>query len=171
MTWTAPRVERAAAPTLGDERTLLRGLLDHHRATLLSKCAGLDADRLRSRPVPPSGLSLLGLVRHLAECERGWFRIAAVGERLDYLYCSESNPDGDFDDVEDAEPAADLARYRHEVDAAERAVQASTLDHVFVFADRSYSLRWVYLHMIEEYARHNGHADLLRERIDGVTGH
>nr|WP_198428369.1 DinB family protein [Nocardia bovistercoris] len=149
---------------------MLRGWLDHHRATLLSKCAGLDADQLRSRPVPPSRLSLLGLVRHLAECERGWFRIAAAGVRLDYVYCSEADPDADFDNVDAAEPEADLTRYREEIAAADRAMEGLALDHIFVFADRSYTVRWVYLHMIEEYARHNGHADLLRERIDGVTG-
>ncbi len=152
---------------------MLRGWLDFHRATLLSKCAGLDARQLRRRSVEPSTLSLHALVRHMTEVERGWFRLAAAGEDAPYVYCSEDNPDGDFDDTEQADPATDFETFRREIELADAAVADLPLEHTFPHPLRPemvYNLRWVYLHMIEEYARHNGHADLLRERIDGATG-
>ncbi|MBF6520019.1 DinB family protein [Nocardia farcinica] len=174
MTWTAPEVTRTSAPTEGGERELLQGWLDRHRRTLLWKCAGLDAAALRRRAVPPSRMSLLGLVRHMSEVERGWFRLAAAETDLDYLYCSEANPSGDFEDIDDADPRTAFATYHAEVAAADAAMAPLPLDHTFVFprggTGTRYTVRWVYLHMIEEYARHNGHADLLRERIDGRTG-
>ena len=151
---------------------MLEGWLDWHRQTLLSKCAGLTAEQLKTASVEPSNLTLLGLVRHMSEVERGWFRIHAAGQSLPYLYCDDDdNPDGDFDDVEKADAEADYAAYLAELDAVRSAVAGLPLDHE---ATRSrggtFSLRWIYLHMIEEYARHNGHADLLREAIDGATG-
>ncbi len=150
---------------------MLEGWLDWHRQTLLSKCAGLTAEQLKQRSVEPSTLSLLGLLRHMADVERGWFRIHAAGEQLPSLYSSDTNVDGDFDDVEDADAAADHAAYLAEIEAARAAVAGVPLEHEFSTERRSTtSVRWVYLHMIEEYARHNGHADLLRERIDGTTG-
>ncbi|MBF6210307.1 DinB family protein [Nocardia puris] len=170
MTWIAPDVERTHAPFVADERPMLQGWLDQHRRTLLWKCAGLDADTLRLRPLVPSTLSLLGLVRHLSEVERGWFRIAAAGQPLDYLYCDEANPDGDFDDIADADPAEAFEVYHREVAAADASVADLPLDHTFEFRGVRFGLRWVYAHMIEEYARHNGHADLVREHIDGRTG-
>jgi hypothetical protein len=127
---------------------------------------------LRLRAVEPSTLSLLGLVRHMAEVERWWFRRRVAGEPIGDLYCTEASPDGDFDDIDSADPEADFAAFHAEVDAARKAVAGRSLDETFVHARRQaeMSVRWVYVHMIEEYARHNGHADLLRERIDGVTG-
>lgn len=170
--WIAPDIERTEAPLVADERTMLRAWLDRHRDTLLWKCAGLDGDQLRARSVEPSTMSLLGLVRHLTEVERGWFRRAAAGRELGYVYCSEDNPDGDFVDIADADPEAAFAAFRAEIAEADAAVAALPLDHTFRhrWSDDVYTLRWVYLHMIEEYARHNGHADLLRQRIDGLTG-
>ncbi|MBF6165980.1 DinB family protein [Streptomyces gardneri] len=172
MRWIAPDIERTEAPLVADERTMLRAWLDRHRDTLLWKCAGLDGDQLRARSVEPSTMSLLGLVRHLTEVERGWFRRAAAGRELGYVYCSEDNPDGDFVDIADADPEAAFAAFRAEIAEADAAVAALPLDHTFRhrWSDDVYTLRWVYLHMIEEYARHNGHADLLRQRIDGLTG-
>ncbi|WP_433723811.1 DinB family protein [Nocardia sp. CA-129566] len=170
MTWTAPELSRTKPPLVADERTMLQSWLDLHRRTLQWKCAGLAAEQLKRRCVAPSTLSLLGLVRHLTECERGWFRIAARGASLDYLYCSADNPNGDFDDIADADAAADLTALRAEIELADAAVADLALDHVFSYRATEYSLRWVYVHMIEEYARHNGHADFLRERIDGATG-
>ncbi|MGW4772360.1 DinB family protein [Nocardia sp. NPDC004278] len=170
MTWTAPEITRTKPPLIADERTMLQSWLDLHRRTLQWKCAGLVAEQLKRRCVAPSTLSLLGLVRHLTECERGWFRIATRGASLDYLYCSDDNPDGDFDDVADADAAADLAALRAEIELADAAVADLPLEHVFSYRATEYNLRWVYVHMIEEYARHNGHADFLRERIDGATG-
>lgn len=152
---------------------MLQSWLDFHRATLLAKCAGLEEKQLKQRSVEPSTLSLHGLVRHMSEVERGWFRRAAAGEDAEYLYCSDDNIDGDFDDTERADPATDFATYRREIELADAAAADLSLEHTFPHprrAEEVYNLRWVYVHMIEEYARHNGHADLLRERIDGATG-
>ncbi|WP_280345351.1 DUF664 domain-containing protein, partial [Nocardia abscessus] len=121
---------------------------------------------------PPPTCALGGRVGNLRGVPRGWFRCAAAGQDLAYVYCSEDNPDGDFADIADADPEATFAAFRAEIAQADAAVAALPLDHTFRHRWRAddYSLRWVYLHMIEEYARHNGHADLLRERIDGFTG-
>lgn len=152
---------------------MLDAWLDFHRATLLRKCSGLTAEKLRQRAVPPSSLSLLGLVRHMAEVERGWFRRRIAGEDVPYLYSSEEDPDGEFDHVDDADPEQDFAVFNRELDLVRAAVRGHHLDETFYHSHRKLemSVRWVYVHMIEEYARHNGHADLLRERIDGATGY
>ncbi|WP_433297050.1 DinB family protein [Actinoplanes sp. CA-030573] len=171
-TWTAPAAQRKDEPFTGPEREMLQGWLDWHRQTLLTKCAGLTAEQLKTASVEPSNLTLLGLVRHMTEVERIWFVVRAAGlTPPGPLYNTEDNRDGDFDDVADADAEANLAAYHAELPAADRAVADLPLDHEFTThrGDRM-TLRWVYLHMIEEYARHNGHADLLRERIDGVTG-
>jgi uncharacterized damage-inducible protein DinB len=172
MTWTAPEVPRDRPPAVADERPMLEGWLDFHRATLLQKCTGLTSEQLKARSVEPSALSLLGLVRHMAEVERWWFRRNFAGEPLDGLYCTEESEDGDFDDVATADPAVDLARFAEECALARQTVADRGLDETFVHPRRGteMSLRWIFVHMIEEYARHNGHADLLRERIDGHTG-
>jgi uncharacterized damage-inducible protein DinB len=173
MAWTAPAVERPAAVYVAGERTMLEVWLRWHRATLLGKCAGLTGDQLRLRPVEPSSLSLLGLVRHMAEVERWWFRTNLAGMTdLGNLYATDEHPDGEFDLVDDADAEADFATYASECAAADEVAARHDLDHTFVRPghDLTNSLRWVYVHMIEEYARHNGHADLLRERIDGTTG-
>ena len=173
MTWSAPQITRIDPPPAGDERTLLDAFLDHHRQTLLVKCAGLTAAQLRLRSFDPSGLSLLGLVRHMAEVERAWFRRRIGGESIDYLYChTEANPDGDFDDVDAADARVDYDVYCREVELCRAAAAGRSLDGTFYHSTRreEMTVRWAYLHMIEEYARHNGHADLLRERIDGATG-
>jgi uncharacterized damage-inducible protein DinB len=169
--WTAPAAHRVSEPFTGDERAMLEGWLDWHRQTLVAKCASLTAEQLKQRAVEPSSLSLLGLLRHMTEVERGWFRIHAAGEQVPAVYCSDTNKDGDFDDIQDADAAADHATFLAEIEAAKAAVADIPLEHEFTTKRRSaISVRWVYLHMIEEYARHNGHADLLRERIDGTTG-
>ncbi|HYT09998.1 MAG TPA: DinB family protein [Mycobacteriales bacterium] len=167
----SPKDDRTEPPLIADERTLLDGFLDYHRQTLLWKCAELTDDQMRERSVPPSQLSLHGLVRHLADVERSWFRQRFAGEDLPDLFYTEDNPDEDFLDTADADVAADLAAFQAEVLAARDTVKDRGLDETFTSPrGRTYSLRWLYLHMIEEYARHNGHADLLRERIDGATG-
>ncbi len=175
MTWTAPDVDRPHPPTVAGEREAAEGLLEYHRATLLWKCAGLTGEQLKIRAVPPSSLSLLGLVRHMTDVERYWFRRGVAGERAPFHYWSRSSPDGDFAEVGDADAEADVATYRVEVDAA-RAVQAAhDFDDTFArrHADGTEEIldvRALVLHMIEEYARHNGHADLLREAVDGTIG-
>ncbi len=171
QSWTAPEVTRIDEPYLGEERPMLEGWLDWHRQTLLFKCSGLTAAQLKHRAVEPSTLSLLGLVRHMAEVERSWFRGRAAGEDVGLMYSSAENPDGDFDDLDAADAAADFATFVQECELAREAAANLPLDHTFLSGrGEQMSLRWVYLHMIEEYARHNGHADLLRERIDGTTG-
>jgi len=173
VTWTAPDVTRPDPPTVSGERAALDSWLDFHRSTLLRKCQGLTGGQLARRAVPPSSLSLLGLVRHMTDVERAWFRMRAAGEPgLSFRYSTGEFPDGDFDFAEPPGAEADLAAFRQECDLARAAVVSRALDDTFVHErDRAtIDLRWVYLHMIEEYARHNGHADLLREQIDGVTG-
>ncbi|MEU9039141.1 DinB family protein [Streptomyces sp. NPDC048352] len=164
---------RFEGPATGGERPMLLSMLAAQRATLELKCAGLGAELAR-RAVEPSTLSLLGLVRHMADVERGWFRRVLAGQDAAPRFSSAADPDGDFDgavsapgDVEEAWEA-----WRHEVEFADRfAAEAPDLDVEGHDAWRgTVSLRWVLIHMIEEYARHNGHADLLRERIDGAVG-
>jgi uncharacterized damage-inducible protein DinB len=168
--------ERARPPLQAGEREMLTGWLEHHRAILLWKCQGLTDDQLKQRSVPPSSLSLLGLVRHMAEVERGWFRVVLLGEDLPDLYTTPEGPDPDFNGVDDADVAADFAAFGAEC-AASREVVAAAADLDVLSKERSertgeqFSLRWILTHMIEEYARHNGHADLLRETIDGGTGY
>jgi uncharacterized damage-inducible protein DinB len=161
-------IERTDPPYEADERTMLRSWLDYHRATLASKCEGLSDDQLRTASVPPSALSLLGLVRHMGGVEYNWFRFWLAGE--------EPNPpyDGDEDfDVATADVAEAFDFWRAEC-AHAREVEASftSLDDVGAGQKigAGISLRWTLVHMIEEYARHNGHADLLRETLDGTTG-
>ena len=165
--------DRVDPPFQAPERPMLEAWLDYHRATLLWKCADLPAERLRQAAVPPSDLSLLGLVRHMTEVERYWFREVLHDEQPAPLYCTEVDPDGDFDGVGDAEVPADMATYRAEVDAARvAAARCPDLDVVAAGARPGdpVTLRWILVHMVEEYARHNGHADLIRERLDGRTG-
>jgi uncharacterized damage-inducible protein DinB len=174
-TWTAPAVDRPQGPNVAEERAAVEGLLEYHRATLLWKCAGLTGEQLKTRAVPPSTMSLLGLVRHMADVERVWFRRRIAGEAIPALYWSDASPDGDFDEVADADAAADFATYQAEVEAARAVMTGRGYDDTFVNRHRDgteevIDLRALMLHMIEEYARHNGHADLLRECLDGTTG-
>lgn len=165
---------RFSGPATGDERLMLIDMLGAQRATLELKCAGLTDDALLSRPLPSTTLSLLGLVRHLADVERRWFRQVLAGQDAPPVFSSEADPDGDFDGAVPGPGVIQEAwkAWRTEVGFAEHfAVEAPTLD---IEGDDewrgSVSLRWVLIHMIEEYARHNGHADLLRENIDGAVG-
>jgi len=163
-------VERVDPPLTADELSTLVGFLEYHRQTLLVKCAGLSDEQLRRRAVPPSTLSLLGLVRHLSEVERGWFQRHVLGDDVPALYWTESNRDGDFDDVDDADVAAAFEEFARECARSREILATRALDETFVRRGETISIRWLLAHLIEEYARHNGHADLLREVIDGVTG-
>ncbi len=181
MTELPPVPERVDPPFRDGERAAVEAWLEFHRATLLVKCAGLSAERLGERSVPPSSLSLRGLVRHMTDVERNWFRRVLAGQDAPPQYWSDEDPDGDFDGVgrdrDDPDTATAVAR-EHEAFLAEcdvsrsLAAEHASLDDVGAALrhGEQVSLRWIYLHMIEEYARHNGHAELLRERIDGVTG-
>jgi hypothetical protein len=164
-----PSVERTGPPRApGDERISLETWLDYHRATLLMKCAGLEPEQLATRSCPPSSLSLLGLVRHMTEVET-WFH-DFDGQPHGHWYCTDDDPDGEFDSVDPARATEDLAAYHVSVGRARAAIEGHGLDDLAPGAAEPISLRWVFQHMIEEYARHNGHADLLRERIDGAVG-
>ncbi|MBD0674228.1 DinB family protein [Streptomyces sp. CBMA156] len=169
MTELDPRVD---PPMTADEAATLTAFLDYHRGTLALKCAGLTDDQLRLRSVPPSNLSLLGLVRHMAEVEQYWFQCVLLGQEITDRFCTQENEDGDFDDVDTADAAADFAVWQAEIEAARRAVEGLPLDTVGKSPRRGQpvTLRWILAHMVEEYARHNGHADLLRELVDGSTG-
>jgi uncharacterized damage-inducible protein DinB len=172
--WVGPEDDPRIEDRPDNERDVLVSYLRNRRLTLEMKCAGLDAAGMASRSVPPSDLSLLGLVRHLADCERYWFRVVMAGQDVPWYYRTEADRDAAFvGAVADPEVVAQAwACWRGEVEFAERLV-AQTQD-LGVRAghgdDETISLREVLVHMIEEYARHNGHADLLRERIDGRIG-
>jgi uncharacterized protein DUF664 len=170
MSWTAPEVALGhAEPLVGGERAMLEGWLEWQRLTLLRKCAGLTGEQLARRAVPPPDLSLLGLIRHLAKAERLWFRQRVGGEDLPRSYPA---CEADLHAAEAVGAEADYATLLAEMEACRTAAARASLGDEFTMESwgRRVSVRWVYVHMIEEYARHNGHADLLRERIDGVTG-
>ena len=153
------------------ERAMLEGWLDFHRVTLLLKCEGLDDEQRKRRPVPTSILSLHGLVRHMAEVERGWFQGCLLRQAdLPDLWDHTGNEDAEIYPIDDADWETDLAIWQRECDAARAAAATKSLDDTGYRHGKPVSLRWIYTHMIEEYARHNGHADLLRERIDGTVG-
>ncbi|MGS2619642.1 mycothiol transferase [Micromonospora sp. LZ34] len=164
---------RFTTPANGSERQMLHDMLRAQRNTLTLKCSDIE-ESLARRAVPPSTLSLLGLIRHLADVERRWFRQVLAGQHAPPQFSSQTNPDGDFDDAV-PEPAVIAAAHRawhDEVTFADTFIaNAPDLDIEGHDTWRgTVSLRWVLIHLIEEYARHNGHADLLRERIDGTIG-
>jgi hypothetical protein len=164
--------DRIGPPLIADERSMLRAFLDYHRATLAMKCDGLSDEELRTRSMPPSTLTLMGLVRHMAEVERTWFRRVINGEDVPLVW----SPEGDFQvayDPAGATRAEAFGAWREEVEHARRIEkEAASLDVIGHNArwGEDVSLRLVMLHMIHEYARHNGHADFLREGIDGTVG-
>jgi len=169
MTWTAPDVTLPEFPLVGDDRPMLEGYLAWHRALLRHKCAGLSGEQLATCSVPPSNLSLLGLVRHMAKVERRWFRERIAGQELDPMYDPALGRDADFEDLDPDRAQADYERLLEECRLAEEALAAASYDDTIMARDDEMSVRAVVVHMIEEYAQHNGHADLLRECIDGTT--
>jgi uncharacterized damage-inducible protein DinB len=167
------QVQRQDPPVRADEKAMLEAWLEFQRATLELKCAGLSPQQLAERSVPPSNLSLLGLVRHLAQVERNWFRVQLGGEDAPPLFYPLSDPQKGFDRVEASEADSSLATWRAEC-AHSRALLArvDSPDQPGRQLRRGepVSVRWLLLHTITEYARHLGHADLLRERLDGSVG-
>jgi uncharacterized damage-inducible protein DinB len=164
--------ERIGPSVTGGEREMLRAFLDYHRATLAMKCDGLDDEDLRRQSMPPSTLSLLGLVRHMAEVERTWFRRVISGEDIGLAWSDE----GDYQVAYDARAATRseaFAVWQSEVEHSRRIeANAPSLDVLGHQArwNQDVSLRLVMIHVLLEYARHNGHADFLREGIDGIVG-
>ena len=161
---------RPDPPTDAGEKETLVGFLDFQRATLRWKCEGLTPEQLGTASVGPSSMTLHGLVRHLTENELGWFVGTFTDEPVEYAYSSDKNPEGDWVGLNPRQYAADLHRYDEAVERARSAIADLEPGTIGEENGKSYSLRWVLTHMIEEYARHNGHADLLRERLDGLTG-
>ncbi|MGW2834708.1 DinB family protein [Streptomyces sp. NPDC001286] len=166
--------ERREPSTTADERTMLEGWLEYHRQTLAWKCEGLTDAQLRTASVEPSTLSLMGLVRHMADVERGWFRRVLADEDAGPIHFTDEDPDGEFHLTEADTWAQARDTWQAEIEAARTIAADFGLDDLSKGRHRrtgeQFNLRWIYTHMIEEYARHNGHADLLRERIDGATG-
>ena len=162
---------RVDPPFVAGEREMLVSWLDWHRGTLATKCDDLTPEQLAERSVPPSSLSLLGLLQHMIEVERNWFRRVLAGEAIQPIYYSDADPDGDFDTLDPARAGEVRAQWEAECERSRAAVAAAgSLEVTGERRGEAVSLRWILVHMIEEYARHNGHADLLRERIDGRTG-
>ncbi len=162
---------RTEPPFVLDERAMLEGWLEFHRTTLLLKCEGLDDAQRKARPVPTSLLSLHGLVRHMAEVERNWFRRTLLDEpAAPSLWYDPEVDDSELVPLDDADWDQDLSAWQAECEASRRSAASHALDDVGVRHGEPCSLRWIYNHMIEEYARHNGHADLLRELVDGEVG-
>jgi hypothetical protein len=163
---------RSDPPQVGDEPSMLEAYLDFQRETLALKCAGVAGRKHSEKLVPPSGLSLHGLVRHLSGVERWWLHKQFAGDDVVMLYYSDDDPNQDFDSL-DGDFDEALAVWRAQVERSREIVAAaSSLDDTGtrVADGTEFSLRWVLLRLIAEYARHNGHADLLRERIDGDVG-
>ena len=157
------------APTKG-ERECLVGYLEHYRGTLALKCDGLSAEQLASRAVPPSNISLLGLVRHMARVEQSWFR-RIIEDKLDVPRLFQEEDGGfDFEDADDDLVRASHELWQSEISYAREVFERTDLDQVVDVHGDPTEVRDIIVHMIEEYARHCGHADLVRECIDGRTG-
>ncbi|HEY3529426.1 MAG TPA: DinB family protein [Nocardioides sp.] len=179
MTQTFDKSTRTEAPIRADEVTALRGFLDYHRDTFRWKCAGLTQEQL-AQPLAPTTMTLGGMMKHLALVEAGWFLNTMVGEpdpppfdAVDW----DADPDWEWRSAEDDSPEELRALYddcvRRADEVIDRSLAGDGLDTESVRESKNdgpFRLRWIMLHMIEEYARHNGHADLLRESIDGQTG-
>ncbi|MGC4941282.1 DinB family protein [Kribbella sp. DT2] len=161
---------RPEPPHVADELDTLLGFLDFQRGTFLWKVEGLTPEQLGTPALHPSKLTLHGLVRHLTEDELSWLVTPFSGTPAPYPYWTEETPDASWSDLDPSQYADDLQRYQDAVAQARTAIAGVPADHVAVDEGTSYTLRWIVTHMIEEYARHNGHADLLREHLDGATG-
>jgi uncharacterized damage-inducible protein DinB len=162
---------RPEPPFLNNEREMLESWLEYHRITLVIKCEGLSDNELRRRPVPTSVLSLHGLVRHVTDAERNWFRRCLLRDNAAPSVFVDAEVEGSpFVPLGTADFTSDLASLEAEWTASRAAAAGKTLEHTGLRDGQEVSLRWIYLHMIEEYARHNGHADLIREMIDGAVG-
>lgn len=162
---------RVEPPFVADERLMLERWLEFHRTTLLLKCEGLDDEGRKARPVASSKLSLHGLVRHMAEVERNWFRRVLLREAdAPTIWYDRAVEDSELVPLDDADWQADLDTWLAECAASRAAAARHELDDTGLRRGEPCSLRWIYIHMIEEYARHNGHADLIRELVDGAVG-
>jgi len=167
-----PDDKRPDIPVFAPEREMLRAFLDYQRATLAMKCEGLTDDQLRARPVPSSALSLLGLVRHMAEVERAWFRRVFADNDAPMVWSETTDFQAAFDDRASSRSQAFTAWEAEVANSREVEQAAGSLDLSGTQPrwGEDVSLRMVMVHVLLEYGRHNGHADFLREATDGVTG-
>jgi len=165
-------IERVDPDLAADERTMLVQFLDWYRATVFLKVAGLTDEQAARRSTPPSSLSLLGIVRHMAEVERSWFRRRFLGEDAPPIFYTETDRDRDIDPPEGATVAEAVTALEAEIAVARPIAAGASLDQhgAVLLEGEPVSMRWILVHMIEEYARHCGHMDLLREAVDGQTG-
>jgi uncharacterized damage-inducible protein DinB len=170
-TFEAPK--RPRIPFSGPERVQLDAWLDFYRATVLEKCDGLSAAQLKERPVASSSLSLLGIVRHMTFVEQVWFEKRFAGRDASDYYKTEGDRDSDFNDLDDTAVEDVFSLYARATEVSREVAAGHDLDEkvAIVTRGRDVDLRWILIHMIEEYARHCGHADLIRELIDGATGY
>jgi uncharacterized damage-inducible protein DinB len=170
-TFAAPK--RPHIPFNGPERVQLDAWLDFYRATILEKCDGLNAAQLKERPVTSSRLSLLGIIRHMTFVEQVWFESTFAGRDITEYYKTEGDRDADFNDLDDTAVENVFILYGQVTDLARELSAGHDLDEMAAKPrrGRDVDLRWILIHMIEEYARHCGHADLIRELIDGATGY
>jgi hypothetical protein len=156
---------------VADEETMLAVWLDYQRATLRWKCEGVAPEDLVRRGVPPSGLSLLGLVRHMTFVEWSWFEKVFAATGTPQPFDTSQDVDSDFNDLDPARVPEDMERFFEQCNVSRAIVEgADSFDQLAAQSKDDVTLRWIAIHMIEEYARHNGHADLLREQIDGAVG-
>ncbi|MEV0588508.1 DinB family protein [Nonomuraea sp. NPDC050310] len=163
-------MQRTEPPHVAPEAETLTGFLDYQRETLAWKCSGLTDEQLATPAVEPSSMSLLGLLRHLADVERGWFRRVIAGEDARARHWREDDRDAAFHEAASDTYEAAFAAWQEEIARSRKILAERALDDVVAHDGDRFTVRWIVVHMIEEYARHNGHADLLRERIDGATG-
>ncbi len=165
---TTPLPPSKAQDNGNDEWSVLIGYLDYHRAVLARKAEGITEEQARMAACPPSGLTLLGLIRHMADAERLWFRRSLLAEDVPLIY---RDWETGLHPPPDETLAEALATYWAEIEIADANIASASLDDASLGGpDPGHSLRRTIVHMIEEYARHCGHADLLREAIDGATG-
>ena len=171
--------DRVDPPAQAGEAEMLSAFLDYYRATLMMKADGLTDDQARTASVTPSDLNIMGLVRHMSEVERNWFQRWFIKADAPSIYCSDDDPDED----RDMHPGPDdtlanaLAVFHREVEVSRQIAASATPDAKAAHIGESEhwagfqpNLRWILIHMVDEYARHCGHADLIRERLDGVVG-
>ena len=169
---TIPAPRRIEPIDFGPERTSLEGYLDYYRATLLLKCTGLSLEQLKWRSIAPSTLSLLGLLRHMTRVEQVWFDVRFAGNNVTRHYADPNDPDAEFHDLDGSSLDEVHALFLTTCERSRSLCEGHDLDERVATIERGadVDLRCIMVHMIEEYARHCGHADLLRECIDGATG-
>lgn len=166
MTWTAPTITRDEFALNLPERQALPAFVNYHRQTFLWKCEGLNAEQLASHPIASTSMSLLGIIRHMGQVERHWWRHRVAGENVPSLY----EDDAEWGPLDPGTATADYEQLVAEWPLVDAVAARFDLDDTFARRDEVWSIRTLYLHLIEEWARHNGHADLIREAIDGAAG-